>query len=175
VQVYILENFLSAAACDALIAGSTSLQPGAVNAKDVVYVRSVRQSHVRFIDEASVCARMRDLVFDINGRVFHFDVSRVEPPQLAEYGVGDKYDEHLDIGPGTAALRKLSLSVQLSDPKDYDGGNLELWGASGWTVAARSRGAVIAFPSYMLHRVTPVTRGARHSLVAWAAGDHAFR
>jgi PKHD-type hydroxylase len=57
----------------------------------------------------------------------------------------------------------------LSEADAYEGCNLELHGADV-QVAPRTRGTMIAFPSYMLHRVTPVLSGIRKSLVIWAAG-----
>jgi len=66
--------------------------------------------------------------------------------------------------------RKLSLSVQLSDPAQYEGCDLEFHGGNRTETAPRDRGAVIAFPSYVLHRVTPCTKGTRKALVAWTTG-----
>jgi PKHD-type hydroxylase len=62
------------------------------------------------------------------------------------------------------------LSLQLSDAADYDGCELEVRGGNEIDVAPRERGALIAFPANVLHRVTPLTRGVRKSLVIWAAG-----
>ena len=69
-------------------------------------------------------------------------------------------------------FRSLSIVVQLSDPNDYDGCDLELlnMGEKRPTKMMRDRGTLIAFPSYTLHRVTPATRGVRNSLVAWVTG-----
>ena len=79
------------------------------------------------------------------------------------------YDWHTDFA-GITPRRKLSISVQLSRPEDYDGGDLELLFTSSPYKAARERGKFIVFPSFCLHRVTPVTRGTRWSLVAWVLG-----
>ena len=89
-------------------------------------------------------------------------------------GSGTHYDWHVDNNMLTdLPPRKLSMSVQLSDPDDYDGGGLEI--SDGQIVEATdARGAVIVFPSYRVHRVTPVTEGVRRSLVVWANGP-AFR
>ena len=65
--------------------------------------------------------------------------------------------------------RKLSMTVQLSDPSEYTGGELQLHDGEVQT-AVNSRGHVIIFPSYVLHRVQPVTSGTRRSLVVWANG-----
>ena len=86
---------------------------------------------------------------------------------------------HYDLGErGFAARRKVSVTVQLSDPREYDGGDLELMDGTmggGSTMAPAEQGCAAAFPSYLLHRVTPVTRGVRYVVVAWFAGERSFR
>jgi len=100
--------------------------------------------------------------FDVWG--FH------ESMQYLEYGQGGHFDWHVDAGVPGAAPRKLSFTLQLSDPASYDGGDLEVWGADR-AVVSRARGTLICFPSFVLHRVTPVTRGMRRAIVAWATGE----
>lgn len=70
-----------------------------------------------------------------------------------------------DIGP-----RKLSLVLQLTDPAEYEGGELELLTSADPLQVAKEKGLVSVFPSYTLHRVTPVTLGTRRTLVAWITG-----
>lgn len=102
---------------------------------------------------------------------FKFDLwGIVEPLQLSEYGEGGHFDWHVDDGVPGAPPRKLSFTLQLSDPASYEGGDLELWGLGGRHTMSRERGSLIFFPSYTLHRVTPVTRGVRRSLVVWVTG-----
>ena len=76
---------------------------------------------------------------------------------------------HIDRNMGIAT-RKLSLSLQLSAPEDYEGGDLELWFGGEPVKANRERGMITFFPSYVMHRVTPVTKGVRYSLVCWVSG-----
>jgi PKHD-type hydroxylase len=64
----------------------------------------------------------------------------------------------------------LSLVLQLSDPAQYEGGNLQVMTGSEPQTVRKQRGLVAAFPSYVLHQVTPVTQGTRQSLVAWVSG-----
>jgi len=72
-------------------------------------------------------------------------------------------------------FRKLSLIVQLSDEKSYEGGTFEIKSVTGEPLDvpenALSRGSVIVFPSYLEHRIAPVISGVRHSLVGWYHGD----
>lgn len=137
-----------------------------------------RKSDISWITPSSetdwVFRRLSDVVSQANSDVFQFDLfAIVDALQYGEYGPdGGHYEWHLDSWFGMYP-RKLSLSVQLSPPDSYDGGNLELHVGSIET-ASRSQGSVILFPSYRLHRVTPVTRGTRRSLVTWIAGP-AFR
>ena len=83
---------------------------------------------------------------------------------------GGHYNWHVDMGRENVEPRKISLSLQLTDPLDYEGCNLVLEAGDGPYVAERGRGTVVAFPSYVLHRVTPIESGTRKSLVVWVAG-----
>ena len=85
---------------------------------------------------------------------------------------GGHYDWHMDIGAGALSHRKVSVTVQLSDPDSYDGGDLEFLRSPQPEVAPRNLGQVVIFPSYMMHRVTSITRGTRKSLVLWVGGEH---
>jgi len=112
-------------------------------------------------------------------RHYEFElIGFTEDLQFTEYeGAGAFYTWHQDGLDGELACRKLSLVVQLSDPGDYEGGDLELFAMhddpaamSEWRAHARSRGTVIAFPAFEYHRVTPLLAGSRRSLVCWVGG-----
>jgi PKHD-type hydroxylase len=121
-------------------------------------------------------ARVEEIVLRLNAQFFRYDLSGLVSFQYALYDgtEGGYFDWHKDYGKDYAAPdqepRKLSLSIQLSDPANYQGGELEVRGGNQVDIAPKTRGAVIAFPSYVLHRVTPITSGARKSLVVWAVG-----
>ncbi len=100
--------------------------------------------------------------FELHG--FH------EALQLMHYGLNDLFNWHLDFGPGPSSGRKLSLTVQLSDPDDYEGGDLEFRINEKAVKAPRTKGTVVVFPSFIMHRVTPVTKGERKSIVGWVGG-----
>tara|TARA_R100001463_G_scaffold127973_1_gene186328 strand:- start:684 stop:1322 length:639 start_codon:yes stop_codon:yes gene_type:complete len=85
---------------------------------------------------------------------------------------GGHYDWHMDCGANMQRQRKVSLTVQLTDGDDYEGGELQLWRGQNELNAPRGKGTVVIFPSYMMHRVTEVTKGTRESLVLWVGGDH---
>ena len=78
----------------------------------------------------------------------------------------------MDCGANMQRQRKVSLTVQLTDGDDYEGGDLQLWRGNTRLNAPRGKGTVVIFPSYMMHRVTEVTKGTRESLVLWVGGDH---
>ena len=92
--------------------------------------------------------------------------------QIARYSSEFKghYNWHIDLGTGRFSRRKLSLTVQLSAADAYEGGDLEFHLSGLDRVQMRQQGALIAFPSFHEHRITPVTRGERFSLVAWVDG-----
>ena len=92
--------------------------------------------------------------------------------QVARYAsdVKGHYDWHIDLGTGRFSRRKLSMSVQLSDGGSYEGGDLEFHLSGLDRQKMRRQGTLIAFASFHEHRVTPVTKGERYSLVAWADG-----
>lgn len=121
-------------------------------------------------------ARVEEIVLRLNAQFFHYDLSGLVSFQYARYDgtEGGHFDWHKDYGKDYGAPdqepRKLSLSIQLSESADYQGGELEVRGGNQVDVAPKTRGTVIAFPSYVLHRVTPITSGARKSLVVWAVG-----
>jgi PKHD-type hydroxylase len=139
------------------------------------YKPDTRKSSVRFLypNELTgwIFQRIAGAVNRINNEYFQFDLSTLgQGLQFTQYeSSGEHYNYHTDAGFGTP-IRKLSMTIQLSDPNDYDGGDFELWLGEEPTKIGRERGLVMFFPSYVLHRVTPVTRGTRYSLVAWVSG-----
>lgn len=93
----------------------------------------------------------------------------LEPLHFIRYETGGKFDWHLDCGGDRTCTRKLSVTVQLTAPHEYDGGALEFC-PQGELHRSRYHGAAIVFPSMLAHRVTPVSRGVRHAIVAWIHG-----
>lgn len=117
--------------------------------------------------------KMLALVMSANQK-FKFEVDFFEALQLAKYEVGQFYNWHVDLGPGHMGNRKLSVTVQLSDSDSYEGGDLVLDDGTDF-MAPRELGSVTVFPSFMKHKVTPITKGTRYSLVVWASGTQRFR
>ncbi len=137
---------------------------------------SFRQTDVSWVyptrDLLPFFARLSQLVAAAN-ETYGFDLSGIgEPAQLTEYHAPSTgYSWHVDMtATSTELTRKLSLTVQLSAPEDYDGGQLELRDGDEIVSGPRDAGTIVAFPSWVIHRVTPVTRGLRRSLVVWVGG-----
>jgi PKHD-type hydroxylase len=124
-------------------------------------------------DTAWLHARLEEAVMHMNAQFYRYDLfGLVEAFQYTIYdgAEGGHYNWHVDLGKESIEPRKISLSLQLSDPSLYRGCDLVLEAGGGAYVAEKARGTLIAFPSYVLHRVTPVESGIRKSLVIWVSG-----
>lgn len=162
------DNAFTEQECDSIVdyGRKFNLQPGATlgDAKDI------RKSNIAFIQPSVenewIYRRLTDIVLGINSEFFKFDLTGFnEGLQFTEYVAPDgQYDFHVDKI-YKQVIRKLSIVVQLTDPETYSGGDFEFKDGPVTEKLSRKRGTVLAFPSYYLHRVTPVTEGTRHSLV----------
>lgn len=131
-------------------------------------------TRLRISDETRwIYERMEAVVHAANALYYRYDLSCFgEHFYYLQYRDGEHFDWHLDIGPGTPAPRKLSLVLQLSDPSEYDGGDFDVLAAIDHERSEKAKGLILAFPSYKIHRVTPVTRGIRRTLVMFACGPN---
>jgi PKHD-type hydroxylase len=115
-----------------------------------------------------------EMVTVANNEVWQIDITGfIERLQFTEYDQpGTHYAWHSDTGGGVASLRKLSFSLQLTPGDAYEGGDLEFTQPMDARLRQifREQGTAIVFPSYLTHRVTPVTKGKRISLVGWISG-----
>jgi PKHD-type hydroxylase len=141
----------------------------------------VRQCKVGWFDHGPeqytwIHQRMARVFEDINNKNWCFDLDGApEYAQFTAYQKGDHFDWHMDVGDGNTCYRKLSSVVHLNSSKDYNGGILQLHVEKNIRDAPQKIGSVIIFPSYSMHKVTPVTDGVRYSLVQWSAGIKAYR
>jgi PKHD-type hydroxylase len=115
--------------------------------------------------------RVTDITLNLNERFFKFDLFGLnEGFQFTNYEApSGKYGKHIDRSMNMP-VRKLSISIQLTNPEEYEGGELKLYDGEKETVMDKTQGTLIIFPSYVLHEVMPVTRGERNSLVTWVTG-----
>ena len=118
--------------------------------------------------------RLGSAIKDVALDFWPFKIDDAQPIQILKYHDGGHYDTHIDLGPLDAAYRKISFTLQLSDPDSYEGGELEIYANSQFNKATREQGALTMFPSYILHKVNPVTSGTRYALVAWFCGEQPF-
>ena len=137
-------------------------------------------------ETAWIFVRLAELVAEVNRENFRFDLDefresaqilRYSAPSITSGGASaaGRYDTHVDIGTGGhSATRKLSLSIQLSSAGSYAGGGLQIDGNDKNWSAPRDAGTAILFPSFVKHRILPLTVGTRYALVAWIHGP-AFR
>ena len=159
---------------DGLALEKAELSAGAASTENI---RSTLVAWVeRNAETDRVYRRMEEAVLALNARFFRFDLSGLAKFQYALYGgpEGGHFDWHKDYGrdPSDPARepRKLTLSLQLSDPSDYEGCELQVRGGNRIDTAPKARGTVIAFPANVLHQVTPIRAGTRRALVVWAVG-----
>ena len=138
---------------------------------------STNNRDIAYINPQPYSKWLYDLLFPLaleaNEKVFHFDIDIVT--DSIHYVIypedGGHLDWHMDVGAHGVNKRKLAMTVQLSDSSDYEGGDFQIWmGGKDYMTVPREKGDVIVFPSFCMHRVTPITRGERRCLVFWTGG-----
>jgi len=135
----------------------------------------VRRSEVMFLESRELKQILFDVVRYVNSKSFGFDITNIGDVQYTVYD--SKYEGHYDwhsdediaYGSPRFSCRKLSITIQLSEPEDYEGGDFEMEGVE-LPSSIKQKGTVLVFPSPQRHRVMPVTKGIRKSLVAWFEG-----
>ena len=161
-----------------------------LNKKQIQDLKKKRDSDIVWLNERWIYNAIHPYIHQANADAnwnFKWDFS--EQCQFTKYKKGQYYDWHCDSWdrpydapntPSHGKTRKLSVTVSLSDDKDYKGGELEfdmrniephLKANTHVLKEIRSKGSLVVFPSDVWHRVKPVTKGTRHSLVIWNVGD----
>ena len=138
-------------------------------------IADIRKSEVTWIDDTFWESSFYKIICDVNEDSFNYDISGIEGSlQLTQYVAPQgHYDYHVDsfVTPNDKGLtRKLSMVVLLNNPNEFNGGVFEYLTGNHPNEIPLNKGDLIVFPSYYLHRVTPVTRGKRYSLVCWVEG-----
>jgi PKHD-type hydroxylase len=138
---------------------------------------NIRKCNIAWIypnqETYQIFERLSQTIKNLNEEFFKFDITGMqEGLQFTEYNApSDHYIAHQDLNFGNQ-IRKLSAVVQLTNPNNYEGGNLLIYGQENPDVLNNEQGSLILFPSYMLHKVTPITKGTRYSLVSWITGPN---
>ena len=147
---------------------------GQKDGEDISRIRNSKTSWIKCNDNTVwLYDSLAYITRQINGQFYDFDLyGFVEDFQYSVYTGSEEshYTWHIDKGFGTPSPRKLSLVLQLSDSSEYEGGDLEFFYASNVERAIKKKGLIYLFPSWIAHRVTPVTSGVRRSLVVWVTG-----
>jgi len=178
VQLYAMKkNVLSSEECKKIIqiAKNKSLEKGIVFDKE--NYQNERESNICWLDQTDdlnwLFTKIAQECLEINKLCFRFDLNGIsESLQFTNYKApSGKYGKHIDCsGSGTTPSRKLSITIQLTDLNEYEGGELVLYDSEKPTIMDKEQGSLIVFPSYILHEVKPVTKGERNSLVCWVTG-----
>ena len=196
---YYYSQALSNQFCDQVIQTGTSIhlsqaRTGGVSDKDLTdkkklkHLKKIRNSFVSFLDDLWIHRKLKGFLLDANQQAeWNFDVTKTEKMQFTKYGLKEFYGWHRDgfykkydnpkapelIG----TIRKLSMVVQLSEPSDYTGGELEFSFPEPnkklkiMTIPEfKAKGSIVVFPGFIWHRVKPVLSGTRYSLVTWTVG-----
>ena len=167
---------------DAAIASIMALAAGEAAQDGTIFstaqnASTIRKSTIKWLTDEALTQQLFSFVTQANDASFGVEVTDHADIQFTRYdgAVGAQsqghYDWHHDVHFASQddLDRKISLSVQLSDEDDYEGGDLEFEEVIT-SANFRAKGTMVLFPSYLRHRITPVRRGTRYSLVAWFMG-----
>lgn len=158
--------------------------PSEITKKDLKFIKKKRRSEVSWLNEPWLYLEINNWLKDVNKKAgWNFNIQAAEKFQFTKYALNQMYEWHCDSfndpfkdGDLKGLTRKISLTLTLSDPKEYEGGDLQfkLRNTEKDNITfikdTREKGTLVFFPSFVWHRVTPVTSGTRYSLVLWSAG-----
>lgn len=167
----VLRGALSSAQCERIIKYADNRW----DSGNTIGTSNKRKSEIVWSEESWMYDIAKGLLKKVR---YPFELISCEPLQISRYGVGGFYDFHYD-GDGITPVdaprtsiyygktRKLTMSFVLNN--DFEGGDFEIYGLD--KPIKMVMGDVLVFPSYFLHRVTPVTEGIRYSMQAWFVGN----
>jgi PKHD-type hydroxylase len=165
-----------------------------LNKKDVLDLQRKRKSDLVWLSENWIYKELHPFVHEANKNAgWNFEWDRSESCQFTKYKLNQYYDWHCDSWPepykrknpnalDQGKIRKLSMTCQLTDGSEYEGGELEFdfrdydpnmrdeFKHLKKATEILTKGSIIVFPSSVWHRVKPVTKGVRYSLVVWHLG-----
>ena len=193
---YIFPNAISKKDCKAYLdyclnnstfTDATIIKEGFSDAQDTLGRTTVvnkRKTQVSFITDKDNIMNVLvwGFIRQANKKYFNYKLSHFQPIQFARYEDGGHYDWHQDSSHQSIGdeCRKLSLTMSLTDHNEYDGGLLQFYNGDipykhkGYSIEEdiKQVGTVIVFDSRDWHRVTPVTKGVRYSIVCWTVGPN---
>lgn len=134
-------------------------------------IRKSKVTYISDVDHGWIYDKITMACMLTNASVYKFDILGFHGKlQVSKYESGDFYGWHMDSGKEKNSQRKLSISIQLSGPEEYEGGELQFLKGGHPLDMPKAQGTAIIFPSYIYHRVQPVISGSRMSIVGWIAG-----
>jgi len=176
------------------VTGAGDRSSDKMSKKDIKNIQKKRKSDIVWMSDKWIYNEIHPFIHEANEKAgWNFDWDWSEPCQFTKYGKGQYYGWHTDSFTKPlntpddlnrhGKIRKLSVTISLNNPNEYEGGNLEFdyrnhldWEknkkkAFETCEQIRPMGSIIVFPSFVWHRVTPVTKGTRYSLVIWNCGN----
>ena len=182
------ENFLSGDECDKIIEelDTEDLEDGQLvgDYEEGIINKNVRRTlnkdiifdrYKKPFDDTNLFNRVESALKIANIQYFNYDVEGIDKLRFLKYGIGGRYEWHTDYGRHECSMRKLTGIIQLSDSNDYEGGDFEFGltdtEGSGLLKGNRNKGCLLVFPSFLSHRVAPITKGKRYSIITWLEGD----
>jgi PKHD-type hydroxylase len=186
-QFIVDHNFFNSAECDfiATYCSNLKLKQGE-EYNQYSNIPQQRRANIAFIETGAnetqwLFEKFNNLIAYYNDTSFDFDITGYDYMQYAKYGPGDKHDFHMDLPFGTRNLdyfltecfRKLSVILLLNEPGvDFEGGNFEInhFSEQFPINTNMKKGTVLIFPSFMIHRVAPITSGIRQTISVWPIG-----
>jgi len=175
---YVYNNYFSKKFCDEVIKyGKSKILETARLSKDKINFNVRKSKTTFFTNELWITKELNKLIENANEVSFNFDIERPETIQFTEYSTTEHYTWHCDPFPITEEnknnlTRKLSLTVALNDGNEYKQGFFQIKENDKihQVEQLKNNGTVVVFPSYQYHRVLPVLKGVRYSLVSWYLG-----
>lgn len=163
------------------ITGVTDSEKIKITSEQLKEIEKIRKSNIRWLNEPWIFKEITPFVMEANKEAnWNFQFTTHEKAQFTIYGSDQFYDWHHDSSDKTfenGNIRKLSVTVSLNDDTEYEGGYFEIDNKNNFyeknihkLEMIRNAGSLVVFPSFLYHRVTPVTRGVRYSLVIWYSG-----
>jgi PKHD-type hydroxylase len=151
--------------------------------KELKELKKKRDSKIIWLDEKWIYQLIQPFVYTANKNAgWNYEWDWSETSQFTIYKKGQYYDWHSDSWDKpykNGKVRKLSMTINLTDPKEYKGGELEFDFRNMDPHKKRNlkvcseimpKGSVVVFPSFVWHRIKPIMEGVRHSLVSWHTG-----
>lgn len=181
------ENFLTPEECERIVSNYKKQKKEKAKVfdknKENAKIKEIRECYTSWIgiepNSHWIYNKLVSQVIDHNKRFFKYDLyGLIEKLQFTYYKApGNHYQSHTD-STFNGKIRKLSSVVLLSDPKKFKGGELCLYTGyntktkKDYEVVKLKQGMIVIFPSFILHKVSPVTSGERYSLVSWFTGPN---